>query len=101
MVSVEWLDARLLRSWIVEAAAVVTPAMSIDNSIVDIWPVRDQVMLSSNRRAPETLSQHTEATMRQATARHLISIQFDRLENLWRRIWSLRGVGEIVHQTSF
>lgn len=34
MVSVELLDARLLRLWIVEAAAVVTPAMRTDSSIV-------------------------------------------------------------------
>ena len=35
MVSVELLVARLLRLWIGEAAAVVTPAMSIDNSIAE------------------------------------------------------------------
>jgi hypothetical protein len=35
MVSVELLVARLLRLWIVEAAAVVTPAMSTDNSMME------------------------------------------------------------------
>jgi hypothetical protein len=61
MVSVE-LDARLLRFWIVEAAAVVTPAIRTDNSIVDgMFVVCDcRKTVSSNRRAPESLSQHTE-----------------------------------------
>jgi hypothetical protein len=58
MVSVELLDARLLRLWIVEAAAVVTPAIRTDNSIVD--GLFALVRMSSNRRAPGSLSQHTE-----------------------------------------